>query len=106
MPRSAKLRDQCPQGHVQRLGETGQKPVALAGQRIRPPISFAAALPLARNRCDHFTTLATLTLKNATTVRQLALAKTRVTTRRENRTGLLADRMVALSVNVQLGVNA
>jgi hypothetical protein len=36
-----------------------------------PPIARAAGLPVARNRCDHFTTLDTLTLKVAATARQL-----------------------------------
>jgi hypothetical protein len=30
--------------------------------RFQPPILPAAALPVSRQRCDHFTTLATLTL--------------------------------------------
>jgi hypothetical protein len=46
-----------------------------------PPIGYAAALPVARNCCDHFTTLATLTLKVAATFRQLSPAKTAATTR-------------------------
>jgi len=32
-----------------------------------PPIAFAAGPPVARARCDHFTTLATLTSKAAAT---------------------------------------
>jgi hypothetical protein len=39
-------------------------------QRRRPPIGLAAALPVARNRCDHFTALATLTPKLDATSRQ------------------------------------
>jgi integrase len=35
----------------------------------RPPTFSAAALPVARNRCDHFTTLATLTPKVEATAR-------------------------------------
>jgi hypothetical protein len=46
-----------------------------------PPIGRAAALPVARNRCDHFTTLATLTLKVDATLRQLSPAATAATTR-------------------------
>ena len=33
--------------------------------RRTPPIGLAPALPVARNRCDHFTTLDTLTPNNA-----------------------------------------
>jgi hypothetical protein len=47
----------------------------------RPPIRLAAALPVARNRCDHFTTLATLTLNIFATARQLSPAATLATTR-------------------------
>src|SRR6266478_3734150 len=46
-----------------------------------PPTGRAAALPVARNRCDHFTTLATLTLKVLATARQLSPADTAPTTR-------------------------
>jgi hypothetical protein len=42
---------------------------------------FAAALPVARKRCDHFTTLATLTPNRFATERQLSPAVTRATTR-------------------------
>ena len=46
-----------------------------------PPIRLAAALPVARNRCDHFTTLATLTSNRFATDRQLSPAVTPATTR-------------------------
>jgi hypothetical protein len=36
-----------------------------------PPICLAATLPLARRRCDHFTTLATLTPNSAAVFRQV-----------------------------------
>jgi hypothetical protein len=42
---------------------------------------LAAALPVARYLCDHFTTLATLTLNIFATARQLSPAATRATTR-------------------------
>jgi hypothetical protein len=41
----------------------------------------AAALPVARKRCDHFRTLATLTWKVLATVRRLAPAVTAATAR-------------------------
>jgi hypothetical protein len=40
-------------------------------QRRLPPIRLALAPPVARKRCDHFTTLATLTLYVPATWRQL-----------------------------------
>jgi hypothetical protein len=47
----------------------------------RPPIGLAAALPLARHRCDHFTTLATLTPNSAAVARQVRPLATAATTR-------------------------
>jgi hypothetical protein len=46
-----------------------------------PPICLAAALPLARQRCDHFTTLATLTPNSAAVARQVRPLATELTTR-------------------------
>jgi hypothetical protein len=77
------FRPDCPQRKVRLLGQTRQQPLSLAGQRAngrRPPTLWAAALPVARNRCDHFTTLATLTLKVAATARQLSPPATAATT--------------------------
>ena len=48
---------------------------------IMPPIGLAAALPVARSRCDHFTTLATLTSNSAATARQDLPPATDATTR-------------------------
>jgi hypothetical protein len=44
-------------------GKASEQSVALTSQRawLVAPIRLAAALPVARNRGDHFTTLATLT---------------------------------------------
>jgi hypothetical protein len=42
---------------------------------------LAAALPLARQRCDHFTTLATLTPNSAAVARQVRPLATELTTR-------------------------
>ena len=55
------------------VGKSPQQPVSLACERIGPLplIARTAALPVARNRCDHFTTFDTLTLKVAATARQL-----------------------------------
>jgi len=47
----------------------------------RPPVGLAAALPLARQRCDHFTTLATLTPNSAAVTRQVRPLATAATTR-------------------------
>src|SRR5580700_7665886 len=78
-----KLRPDRPQRQVGLLGQAGQKPFPLRSQRIGPPAAdlAAAALPVARKRCDHFTTLATLTWKVAATARQLPPAATAATTR-------------------------
>lgn len=38
-----------------------------SSRRLRPPIGREPALPVARNRCDHFTALATLTPNVAAT---------------------------------------
>jgi hypothetical protein len=46
-----------------------------------PPIGFAAALPVWRWRCDHRTTLETLTPNSTATDRQLSPAATRAATR-------------------------
>ena len=72
--RARQFRHQAPQRHVRRRREPRQQPLPLRRQRIAPPppIGFAAALPVARKRCDHFTTLATLTWKVLATSRQLA----------------------------------
>ncbi len=47
----------------------------------RPPIGLAAVRPLARQRCDHFTTLATLTPNSAAVARQVRPLATEPTTR-------------------------
>jgi len=47
----------------------------------QPPIFFAAALPVARKRCDHFTTLATLTPNSAAVARHVRPPATEPTTR-------------------------
>jgi len=46
-----------------------------------PPIQYAAALPVARKRCDHFTTLATLTPNSAAVARHVRPPATDATTR-------------------------
>jgi hypothetical protein len=63
-----------------RKGTAALHPPLIADGRL-PPIGRAAGLRVARNRCDHFTTLATLTLKVAATFRQLSPAATAATTR-------------------------
>jgi hypothetical protein len=48
---------------------------------FQPPICLAAALPVARQRCDHFTTLATLTPNSAAVARHVRPDTTEPTTR-------------------------
>jgi hypothetical protein len=47
----------------------------------QPPIGLAAALPVDRQRCDHFTTLATLTPNSAAVARHERPLATEPTTR-------------------------
>jgi hypothetical protein len=47
----------------------------------RPPIAKAAALPVVRKRCDHLTTVATLTLNIVAVARRERPPATDVTTR-------------------------
>ena len=63
--------------------EPRQQPVPLARQHIGPLAAhrLGAALPVARARCDHFTTLATLTSNSAATARQDCRRATDATTR-------------------------
>src|SRR3979490_2401455 len=57
-------------------------PLSLFSSSCRqPPILYAAALPVARKRCDHFTTLATLTPNSAAVARHERPATTEPTTR-------------------------
>ena len=66
------LPEQSAQRQVRLLGDPRQNPIALARHKVglRPPIFRAAGLPSARWRCDHFTTLATLTTNVLATERQ------------------------------------
>jgi hypothetical protein len=65
------------------LGEPLEQPVSLGTQNIRTIATHrpGCGASVARNRFDHFTTLATLTLKVAATDRQLSPATTAATTR-------------------------
>jgi len=60
------------QRQIRRLRQLAQQPVTLPFQRVWPLAltGQAAGLPVARVRCDHFTTLATLTRNDDTTARQ------------------------------------
>jgi hypothetical protein len=49
--------------------------------RLTPPIGLAAALPVARSRCDHLTTLATLTPKSLAVSRHVRPPATDAATR-------------------------
>lgn len=95
----AQLHDQRPQRHVRGRRQPGQQPLPLRRQRVIPrqPIALAATLPVARYRCDHFTTLATLTLNRAATARQLSPSNTAVTTVREGPVNRLGSSMMAPS---------
>jgi hypothetical protein len=53
---------------------------SLFSSSCRQPILYAAALPVARKRCDHFSTLATLTPNNAAVARHERPAPTEPTT--------------------------
>ena len=66
------LPEQSAQRQVRLLGDPRQNPTPLARHKVRPvaPIFSAAGLPTARCRCDHFTTLATLTMNVLATERQ------------------------------------
>src|SRR5262252_1062348 len=67
----------CAQGQIRLLGEPRQQPLPLAFQQQW----FAAALPLARQRCDHLTTLATLTPNSAAVARHVRPLATEPITR-------------------------
>jgi hypothetical protein len=76
--------DQPAQGHIRPAGDLLQKPrPVFANQNARPmaPIFLGAALPVARKRCDHFTTLETPTRNVAATERTVSPATTRATAR-------------------------
>ena len=75
--------EQSPQREIRLLGDPRQNPTPLARHKVRPvaPIFSAAGLPTARCRCDHFTTLATLTMNVLATDRQVWPAATAPTTR-------------------------
>jgi hypothetical protein len=62
-----------------RANSHARSPISRNGRQ--PPIGLAAALPLARQRCDHFTTLATLTPNSAAVARQVRPLATEATTR-------------------------
>ena len=62
-----------------RANNHARSPVSRSGRR--PPIGLAAALPVARQRCDHLTTLATLTPNSAAVARQVRPPATAATTR-------------------------
>src|SRR5215468_5218316 len=57
----------CAQGQIRPLGDPRQQPLPFACQQQL----FPAALPLVRRRCDHFTTLATLTPTSAAVARHV-----------------------------------
>ena len=77
------LLEQSPQREIRLLGDPCQNPIPLARHKegLWPPIFSAAGLPMARCRCDHFTTLATLTMNVLATDRQVWPAATAPTTR-------------------------
>ena len=64
--------EQSSQREIRLLGDPRQNPIPLARHKVSrwPPIFSAAGLPTARCRCDHFTTLATLTMNVLATERQ------------------------------------
>ena len=67
------LPEQSAQRQVRLLGDPRQNPTPFARHKVEglwPPIFSAAGLPTARWRCDHFTTLATLTMNVLATERQ------------------------------------
>jgi hypothetical protein len=66
------LPEQSSQRQVGLFADPRQNPIPLARHKVRPgpPIFSAAGLPTARWRCDHFTTLATLTMNVLATDRQ------------------------------------
>ena len=66
------LLEQSPQREIRLLGDPCQNPVPLPRNKVRPVAAIfnAAGLPTARCRCDHFTTLATLTMNVLATERQ------------------------------------
>ena len=81
-PPLGKLCDQGPQCEIGRFAHPRQPPMALALERVRPPASHRLGpQPVARNRRDHFTTLATLTPKRSATARQVCPLATAATTR-------------------------
>ena len=78
------LPEQSAQRQVRLLGDPRQEPNrarAPQGKGLWPPIFRAAGLPSARWRCDHFTTLATLTMNVVATERQDWPEATAATTR-------------------------
>jgi len=68
----ARRADQCMQRQIRRLRQLAQQPVTLPFQRVWPLAltGRVAGLPVARARCDHLTTLATLTRNDDATARQ------------------------------------
>ena len=82
-PALGQLRRQCPQRQVRlsAIRASSQSRSFASAWGRRPPIGRAAALPVARQRCDHFTALATLTSKRAAAARQLSPDATAATTR-------------------------
>ena len=66
------LLKQSAQREIRLLGDPRENPIALTRHKIGPaPAIFSAAgLPIARWRCDHFTTLATLTMNVLAAERQ------------------------------------
>src|SRR5215467_13433613 len=67
----------CAQGQIRPLGDPRQQPLPFACQQQL----FPAALPLVRRRCDHFTTLATLTPTSAAVARHVRPLATEPITR-------------------------
>jgi hypothetical protein len=77
-PAVGQLLEQSPQREIGLLGDPRQNPIPLSRHQVGlwPPIFSAAGVPTARCRCDHFTTLATLTVNVLATERQLSPAAT------------------------------
>ena len=75
--------EQSPQREIRLLGDPRQNPTPLARHKVRPAAAHfqRSRTANARCRCDHFTTLATLTMNVLATERQVWPAATAPTTR-------------------------
>jgi hypothetical protein len=75
--------EQSSQREIGLLDDARTNPIPFARHNVRPapPIFSAAGLPIARWRCDHFTTLATLTMNVLAAERQDWPEATAATTR-------------------------